>query len=133
MSPRSPHTKRPPYAIAQGPLGDYVVAPVHAFNPESWNTSGNETYPLLKQHGVIATGTKMECLRGELAIRRETRLTKKHVPLDRALELLREHIEESAKPRDWSKCHHCYGEGRVFSGQMKVRCPSCGGTGRGMR
>ena len=74
MSHRSPHTNRPPYTIAQGPLGDYVVAPVHAFNPESWNTSGNETYPLLKQHGVIATGTKMECLRGELAIRREAKL-----------------------------------------------------------
>jgi hypothetical protein len=133
MSHRSPYLRRVPYAIAQGPLGDYVVAPIHAFNPESWSADGNETYPLLKQHGVIATGTKMECLRGELVLRKETKLTRKKVPLDRALELLKTHIEEGVKIRDWSKCHHCYGDKYVFAGRMKIRCPSCGGNGRGMR
>jgi hypothetical protein len=133
MSTRPTHTKRPPYAIAQGPLGDYVVAPIHAFNPESCSTDGNETYPLLKKHGVIATGTKIECLRGELLIRKEAKLTKKTVQLNRALELLQTHIDEGAKPRDWSKCRHCFGDGHVSTGNMLVRCPSCGGSDRGMR
>jgi hypothetical protein len=133
VSQRSPYTKRFPYAIAQGPSGDYVVAPIYAFNPEAWSTDGNETYPLLKQHGVIATGTKTECLRGELVIHKEERRTRKSVPLEKALELLKIHTEERMKMRDWSKCHHCYGEGHVFVSRMLVRCPSCGGSGRGMR
>ena len=132
MSGRLATTRRPPYAIAQGPLGDYVVAPIHAFNPESWARGGNETYPLLKRHGVIATGTKTECLRGQLVIRKEAMITHKIVPLDRALELLSAHIE-SAKPRDWSKCHQCFGDGSVYPAGMKVRCSLCGGSGRGMR
>ena len=131
--PQGDRQVRFPHAIAQGPSGDYVVLPIYAFNPENWAVDGNETYPLMKQHGVIATGTKTECLRGLLFIKKEAKLTGKRVPLDRALALLEPVSEKGAQPRDWSKCHRCYGEGRVYVNRMKIRCPLCGGSGRGMR
>jgi hypothetical protein len=137
MNTRSSYRQRFLYAIALGPSGDYVVAPIYAFNPESWSENGNETYPLLKRHGVIATGTKTECLRGEFQIRKERLLTKKNVPLDRALEILKPLSDngdgDGAKPRDWSKCHQCFGNGSVYAGRMKIRCSLCGGSGRGAR
>lgn len=142
MSPRSPYDVhlprgeshvRFPHALAHGPSGDYVVLPVYAFNPENWSEDGNETYPLMKQHGVIATGTKTECLRGLLLIRKEAKRTSKKVPLNRALELIESVSEKVGQARDWSKCHRCYGEGSVYVARIKIRCPLCGGTGRGMR
>lgn len=142
MSPRSPydvhfpHGTSPvrfPHAIAHGPSGDFVVLPIYAFNPESWSEDGNETYPLMKQHEVIATGTKTECLRGLMLIRKEAARTKKKVSLEQAIRLLEPVSEAAGQPRDFSKCHRCYGEGSVYVARMKIRCPLCGGNGRGMR
>ena len=80
-----PH--RFPFAIAQGPNGDYITLPIYAFNPV-YAGQVNETYPLVKQYGVIATGTKTECKIGLRLIEKEQRLTGTWVPLNRALEIL---------------------------------------------
>lgn len=125
-----PH--RFPHAIAQGPNGDYIALPIYAFNP-IYAGQVDETYPLVKQYGVIATGTKTECKQGLRLIEKERRLTGTWVPLDRALEIIAKIADGHVQARDWSKCHRCFGEGSVYVNRMKLRCPLCGGNGRGMR
>jgi hypothetical protein len=120
-----------PWAIAQGPGDDYVAAPIYAFNP-LYARQVDETYPPLKQHVVIATGTKTECSRGVRLIQREERSSRKQVPLDRAMQILEE-SQNTPQARDWSKCHRCFGSGSVYVDRMKLRCPLCGGSGQGMR
>lgn len=80
-----------PHVIALGPLGDYVCAPSVAFKPITPRQI-NETYPLLKGHKVIATGTKTECYHSLALIRKEERSTRDHVKLSRAIEILLPYI-----------------------------------------
>lgn len=127
--------KRIPYAIAQAPYQNlwdgYVAAPIYAFDPIRPGQR-DETYPLLKNFGVIAIGTKTECMQGVRIIKREQRATQKPVELRRVFQLLEE-LADGPKARDFSLCHRCYGEGAVYVERMKITCPLCGGSGRGMR
>lgn len=124
-------TTRIPYAIGHGPQGDYVAAPVHAFDPIRPGQI-DETYPFLKQHVVIATGTKTECLTGERVLTRARKALGTNIKLDHALQLLEE-LSRGPEARDFSRCHRCYGDGSVYVKHQKIRCPLCGGSGRGMR
>jgi hypothetical protein len=123
--------KRFPYAIGHSRFNDYVAAPIYAFDPIRPGQI-DETYPFLKNHGVIAIGTKTECMQGVQVIEHEQRTTQRRVGLDRALQLLEE-LSAGPKARDFSKCHRCYGRGTVYVERMKITCPLCGGSGRRMR
>lgn len=71
-----------PYAVARGPLGDYVAAPAYAFDPK------HPEYPLLKKHEVVAEGTAAECRRGVLLIKQREKSIRAQVGVDEALQIL---------------------------------------------
>lgn len=80
---------RSTWAIGHGPAGDFVSAPIRAFEPISPGQI-NETYPLLKKHVVVVVGTKTECSQGVRLIHKEQRRVRNKISLPRALELLAE-------------------------------------------
>ena len=115
------HVTRFPHGLAVGPTGGYDVAPVDAFKE---TLAGD-----MKEHSVIATGTKAECLRGARLIKQQERRTGKKVDIADALKLL-EKAAEGSQSLDPSKCPRCQGEGKGFINRRQVKCFLCGGTGR---
>jgi hypothetical protein len=122
------YATRFPHGLAVGPLGGYDVAPMEAFEEKAPGQI-DMTYPGLKRHEVIAVGTKAECLRGARLIKLEEQRTRKHVPKERALELLGK-IAESSKEVDPKKCPRCHGAGEGYVKRRHVKCFTCNGTGR---